>query len=333
MDCDVYAMGNALVDMEFAVEEEFLQRLGVTKGLMTLVDADTQYRILQALRTHHGVRACGGSAANTVAAVAGFGGRPYYACLVGADEMGDFYVEELASRGIATNMNGAHPAGTTGSCVVLVTPDAERSMNTYLGVSVELGEEHLDEEILARSRFLYVEGYLASSPSARPACVRAMEWARRHGVRTALSFSDPAMVRTFRLGLEEMVAEGVDLLFCNRDEALAWVGCRTLAKAADSLRQLAGAFAITLGSQGALVYDGYQIHEIEPVVVEARDTNGAGDMFAGAFLYGITHGLSYPEAGRLASLAASRVVARFGPRLLPEEYGQIWRDFRAQSVT
>lgn len=331
VEFDVYGMGNALVDLEFEVDDAFLDAHGIAKGHMTLVDADRQYAVLQALRGRHGVRACGGSAANTLVAVAALGGRAYYSCLVAADEMGQFYVEDLARAGVACGTCSVQPGGTTGSCVVLVTPDAERTMNTYLGVSAELGEAQLDAEALGRSRFLYVEGYLASSPTARAAAVAAMTMARRLGVRTALSFSDPSMVQFFRLGLEEIVGEGVDLLVCNRAEALAWAGCRTLAKAVDSLRQVAGSFAVTLGAEGALLFDGYQLHEIDPVPVQAKDTNGAGDMFAGALLYGLTHGLSYAEAGRLASLAASRVVARFGPRLPLEEYAAVLRQFRASA--
>lgn len=329
MEFDVFGMGNALVDMEFAVDDAFLETHGIAKGLMTLVDTERQFAVLQALRGQHGSRACGGSAANTMVAVAALGGRACYAFLVAADEMGDFFLEDLARMGVATTLQGPRPAGSTGSCVVLVTPDAERTMNTYLGISAQLSPAQLDEEAVARSRFVYVEGYLVSSPTARAAAVAAMAMARRHGVRTALSFSDPAMVQYFRLGLEEILGEGVDLLFCNRAEALAWAGCRTLAKAVDSLRQVAGAFAVTLGAEGALLFDGYQLHEVDPCPVVAKDTNGAGDMFAGAFLYGITHGMSFPEAGRLASLAASRVVTRFGPRLAQEEYAALLKDFRA----
>ncbi len=329
---DVYGMGNALVDMEFMVDDAFLVRHGIAKGRMTLVDAERQYALLQAVRGYHGTRACGGSAANTLVALAGFGGRAYYACLVGADEMGSFYVEDLTRAGVACGSCNVHAGGTTGSCLVLVTPDAERTMNTYLGISDQLSKAQLDSEALAQSRVLYVEGYLVSSPTARAAARDAMTMARRLGVRTALSFSDPSMVEYFRFGLEEVVGEGVDLLLCNRAEALAWAGCRTLAKAVDSLRQIAGAFAITLGAEGALLFDGYQLYEVDPYPAEAKDTNGAGDMFAGALLYGLTHGFSYPEAGRLASLAASRVVTHFGPRLPLDQYAAILREFRASLV-
>jgi len=199
-----------------------------------------------------------------------------------------------------------------------------------LGISESLSVTELRPEALRESAFLYVEGYLVTSPSARPAVGEAMRLAREAGVKTALSFSDPSMVKYFRLGLEEIIGDGVDLLFCNREEALLWGECRTLAKAADELRRVAGAFVVTLGGEGALVFDGYSMHEIDSFPVTPIDTNGAGDMFAGAFLYGISHGMTYPQAGRFASLAASKVVTTFGPRLKPEQYRQALAEFLAE---
>lgn len=326
---DVYGMGNALVDMEFQVSDMFLQSMGVEKGFMTLVDEERQYELLEYLRGEHSVRSGGGSAANTIVANSHFGGTSFYTCRVSNDEMGEFYMRELDQAGVDTNLHDSRADGVTGKCLVMITPDAERTMNTYLGVSEALSVHELREEALRDSQFVYSEGYLVTSPSARPAVVRAMNLARSSGVKTALSFSDPSMVKYFRLGLEEIIGEGVDLLFCNREEALLWGECRTLAKAVDRLRHSAAAFVVTLGAEGALVFDGYALHEIDPNPVQPLDTNGAGDMFAGAFLYGITHGMSHVQAATLASLAASRVVTTFGPRLKPAEYRQILAEFNA----
>lgn len=325
---DVYGLGNALVDMEFEVSDAFLDIMGVEKGFMTLVDEQRQFELLEYLRGERGSRQGGGSAANTVVANALLGGRSFYTCLVANDEMGDFYVAELARAGVDTNLADGRVDGVTGRCLVMVTPDAERTMNTYLGISESLSERELREAALRESTFVYSEGYLVTSPTARPAVARAMRLAREAGVKTALSFSDPSMVKYFRLGLEEIIGEGVDLLFCNREEALLWGECRTLAKAVDGLRRVAGSFVVTLGGKGALVFDGYALHEIDPFPVTPVDTNGAGDMFAGAFLYGITHGMTHAQAGRLASLAASKVVTVFGPRLAPEEYARTLAEFR-----
>ncbi|PKN41245.1 MAG: adenosine kinase [Deltaproteobacteria bacterium HGW-Deltaproteobacteria-18] len=327
---DVYGMGNALVDMEFEVPDAFLETMGVEKGFMTLVDEERQFELLEYLRSERSVRSGGGSAANTVVANAFFGGKSFYTCLVSNDEMGDFYAQELARAGVGTNLSERRADGVTGKCLVMITPDAERTMNTYLGISESLSIAQLCPEELRESEFLYSEGYLVTSPTARPAVVSAMNMAREAGVKTALSFSDPSMVKYFRLGLEEIVGEGVDLLFCNREEALLWGECRTLAKAVEKLHRNAKAFVVTLGGEGALVYDGEDMHEIDACRVTPLDTNGAGDMFAGAFLYGITHDMNYAQAGEFASLAASRVVQTFGPRLKPEEYAKTLAEFRGR---
>lgn len=324
---DVYGLGNALVDMEFNVSDAFLETMGVEKGLMTLVDESRQFELLEYLREEHNTRSGGGSAANTVVANALFGGTSFYSCQVSNDEMGDFYVQELRRARVDTNLTAHRPAGVTGKCLVMITPDAERTMNTFLGISESLGPEALQEEALKASHFVYAEGYLVTSPTARPAVVQAMRMARETGIKTALSFSDPSMVKYFRLGLEEIIGEGVDLLFCNREEALLWAECRTLAKAIEKLRQTAASFVVTLGRDGALIFDGDTLHEIDAYPVTPIDTNGAGDMFAGAFLYGITHGMDSTCAGQLASLAASKVVQTFGPRLKPEEYQQTLNQF------
>ncbi|GAB6112416.1 adenosine kinase [Desulfomicrobium salsuginis] len=325
---DVYGMGNALVDMEFEVSDAFLQTMGVEKGFMTLVDEERQFELLEYLRGERSNRSGGGSAANTIVANALFGGSSFYTCLVSNDEMGDFYTQELARAGVDTNLAERRAEGVTGKCLVMVTPDAERTMNTFLGISESLSAAELRPEALRDSEFVYSEGYLVTSPTARPAVAEAMRLAREAGVKTALSFSDPSMVKYFRLGLEEIIGEGVDLLFCNREEALLWGECRTLAKAVDSLRRIAGSFVVTLGGEGALIFDGYALHEVDPFPVAPVDTNGAGDMFAGAFLHGIAHGMTYAEAGRFASLAASKVVTVFGPRLKPEEYPRTLAEFR-----
>lgn len=325
---DVYGMGNALVDMEFEVSDAFLQTMGVEKGFMTLVDEDRQFELLDYLRSEHNVRSGGGSAANTIVANAFLGGSSFYSCQVSNDEMGDFYAQELVRAGVDTNLSGSRPDGVTGKCLVMITPDAERTMNTYLGISESLSSAALRADALRNSTYMYAEGYLVTSPSARPAVIEAMTLAREAGVKTAFSFSDPSMVKYFRLGLEEIVADGVDLLFCNREEALLWAECRTLAKAVDKLSRTAGSFVVTLGGDGALIFDGKDLHEVDAHAVKAIDTNGAGDMFAGAFLYGLTHDLGYVQAGKLASLAASKVVQTFGPRLKPEEYKQLLDTFQ-----
>jgi len=198
---------------------------------------------------------------------------------------------------------------------VLITPDAERTMNTYLGVSEHLSEKNLDPGAIAASEYLYIEGYLVTSATGRSAAIRARQLAEQAGVKVALSLSDPGIVAHFRDGLKAMIGKQVDLLFCNEAEALAWTASDNIRLAAAQLTQVARTFVITLGSRGALVYDGDELSEIAGRPVSAVDSNGAGDMFAGAFLYGITHGMAFALAGKFACMAAASVVSQFGPRL------------------
>lgn len=316
----VYGVGAALVDTEIEVGEADLVAMGVEKGLMTLVDEPRQAQLLSHLEGHlvHSKRASGGSAANTIIAIAQFGGSAFYSCKVADDDNGRFYLQDLRAAGVAHRDDGALAAGITGKCLVLITPDAERSMNTFLGISATLATDDLTPAAIATSDYVYIEGYLVTSPTGRAAAIRAREIAEQHGVKTALSFSDPGIVGYFRDGLREMLGERVDLLFCNRDEALSWAQTDDLEQAIAALKTVASTFALTLGADGALVYDGSQLHEIAPHRVQAVDSNGAGDMFAGAFLYGITQGQDFATAGRLASIAAATVVADFGPRLSTE---------------
>ena len=328
---DLYGLGAALVDTELRVTDAELQAHGIEKGVMTLVDEARQHQLLAAFDGHLALaqRASGGSAANTVIALSCFGGRAYYSCKVADDDNGHFYLRDLAAAGVAHNGSHGLPAGITGKCLVLITPDAERTMNTYLGISEQLGPENLELDALAASTWLYVEGYLATSATGRAAAIRAREAARAAGTRVALSLSDPGIVAHFREPLREMVGERVDLLFCNGDEARAWTGADSLETAAVRLRERADRFAVTLGARGALVFDGRELHEVPAVPTVAVDTNGAGDMFAGAFLYALTQGFDYPSAGRFANHAAAAVVSRYGPRLPAAEHGPLLQQLRA----
>lgn len=311
----VYALGNALVDMEFEVNDAFLAQNSVDKGVMTLVDEARQHELVAQLDAFEGKRASGGSAANTIIAVKAFGGDSFYSCRVSNDDLGDFYLNDLNDAGVDSNLHGERQTGVTGKCLVMITPDAERTMNSFLGISAELDSSDLNEAAIANSDYLYMEGYLVSSDTGRAATLKAREIARANDVKVALTFSDPAMVQFFKDGLVEMVGDGLDLLFCNEAEAMAYTETDTVEAAAAEIAKIARQYVITLGKDGALAFDGEQTHTIAPHLVEAIDSNGAGDMFAGAFLYAITHGKDFATAGKLASLASSKVVSQFGPRL------------------
>jgi sugar/nucleoside kinase (ribokinase family) len=313
----VYGIGNALVDAEFTVEDHFLEKMKIDKGLMTLVDENRQAEILEELS--QAKRACGGSAANSMIAVSQFGGKAYYACKVADDEMGEFYMQNLLENGVQSNHTAEREAGVTGKCLVLVTPDAQRTMNTFLGITATFSYDQISESDLRESEYLYIEGYLVASPTGKEAAVKAREFAQEHGVKTAITLSDPNMTQHFGDGLREMIGSRVDMLFCNEDEAKSFCQTDSLDQAREALKEVATAFAITRGSDGALIYDGSQFIEVGSPQVKAVDSNGAGDMFAGAFLSQITQGKSYQQAGELACKAAAKVVSQFGPRISAEE--------------
>lgn len=327
---DVYGIGNALVDIVTEVDADFFERHQIEKGVMTLVDEKRQHALMKAIDMKTSRMSCGGSAGNTVIGVSQFGGSSYYSCLVARDELGEFFLKDLKRNGVDTNLKYENcPEGITGKCLVMTSPDAERTMNTFLGISSFLSPEHLDEAAITNSTYVYLEGYLVSSPHGIEAMKEAKKIAERNNVRTALTFSDPSMVKYFSRQMEEVVGASVDLLFCNEEEAMIYTGTNSVAEAREKLKGAAKHFVITLGANGALIYDGDTFIEIEPYRVRAVDTNGAGDMFAGAFLYGITHGRSYAEAGKLASLASSRVVSQFGPRLEPQQVKKVLGDLIA----
>ncbi|AFZ42625.1 PfkB domain protein [Halothece sp. PCC 7418] len=324
MAYNVYGLGNALLDIEFKVTPDLLQNLGIDKGVMTLIEADRQQQLINDLKEYMGKKSGGGSAANTMFAISQFGGKCFYSCKVANDEMGQSYLQDLVDCGINTNLEHHEPEpGITGQCLVFVTPDADRTMNTHLGISAQFSEKELVPEAIKESEYTYIEGYLVTDPSSKAAAVKAREIAQQAGKKVALSLSDLNMAKFFKPGFLEMIGDGIDLIFANESEALTMAETEDLGKAADYLKTLSKGFVITRGPKGSLVYDGENLIEVAPHAVKAVDTVGAGDMFAGAFLYGITNGMSFADAGKLASAASARLVTSYGPRLEPEEAKEV----------
>jgi sugar/nucleoside kinase (ribokinase family) len=321
----IYGIGNALVDMEYEVDPDDLERLRIDKGVMTLVDEAHQLEIMDHLTDHHCEKGSGGSAANTVIAVSQFGGSGFYSCKVANDDLGHFYLHDLTASGVATNVHSEKEDGHTGRCVVLVTPDSDRTMVTHLGITSGFSTRELVPEALQEADYLYIEGYLVASESARAAAVEARAMADGAGVKSAISLSDPNMVSLFKDGLLEMIGNGVDILFANEAEAKGMAETDDLGTAVEHLKTLGREFAITRGPQGALVWDGRALLEIDPVKVQAVDTVGAGDMFAGAFLYGLSQGWSHQRAADLASAAAAKLVTSLGPRISGSQAQDILR--------
>ena len=327
MKYDVFGIGNALVDMEFTVTDDFIKDNNIEKGLMTLVEEDAQNKLMGALISSNGEhfkRQCGGSAANSIIAVSQLGGKSFYAFKVAGDETGEFYLTDMNDNGVETKNSKTNlPQGTTGKCMVMVSPDAERTMHTYLGITASLDDEQIDEAALRDSKWLYVEGYLVASPTGQVAAMKAIELAKSFGVKTSLTMSDPNMVSFFKDNMSALIGNGVDLIFCNEIEAFSFTDTENLDEAMDKLKKFASSFVITRGNEGAVIWDGEKRIDIRAFETKAIDSNGAGDMFAGAFLFGVTNGLSFEQAGTLASLASSKVVSQFGPRLVKSQMDEI----------
>jgi sugar/nucleoside kinase (ribokinase family) len=205
----------------------------------------------------------------------------------------------------------------------MVTEDSERTMNTFLGITQNFSVQDLNEWAIKDSKYLFIEGYLVTSPNGKEAMVNAKKMAEAAGTKVALTFSDPAMVKYFKPGFDDVIGPSVDLLFANEEEAMIFTGKENILEARDELKKAAKHFVITQGKNGAMIWDGDTFIDIEPYKTVAVDSNGAGDMFAGAFMYGITNGHSYASSGKLASMASSKIVSQFGPRLKWHEAKEI----------
>lgn len=324
---DVYGLGNAILDMEFRnVHDEVLISLGIDKGLMTLIDKDQHHELLGHLGSIPHVVACGGSVANSIATAAMLGANTFFSCRVADDTAGLHYHNNLLESGIDTNLRQAKPAGVTGKMIGLITPDAERSMNTFLGISQDTCIDDLDPAAIKNSEILYIEGYLLASPKGAEAAMQAKKIAKDNGVLTSVSLSDPNMVSFCKQGFKDLIADDMDLIFANESEAMLFAETDDLGVAIDTLKSLSKQFVITCGSSGALVYDGEDTTEIDPTPVNAVDTLGAGDTFAGTFLYALTRGSSPVQAAKLANYVAAKVVARYGPRLDSDEISDLRAD-------
>ncbi len=315
----MYGIGNALVDMDYETNLHTIDRLGIRKGVMTLIDEARHHHLVQELADVRPVKAFGGSAANTLFTMQQLGAKTFYSCKVGGDAEGDFYYQDLINNGIDTNLHEGDRTGITGKCIVFVTPDADRSMNTYLGATAEFSLAQVSETALKNSEFVYIEGYLVAQEAGCAAAIKVRELAQQHGIKIALTLSDPNMVTNFKDNFAAIIGTKVDILFCNQDEAFIFTGSNSLNEAQEKLKEFTRTFVITLGGDGALIYDGQTFMQSKAYKVPVIDTVGAGDVFSGVFMYAITHDYEYLKAGQLASFAASKVVSKFGPRLSNQE--------------
>lgn len=325
----IVAIGNALVDSEFIVTDEQLTATGLTKGNMTLASHSEQHDLVQSLNAQHitaSKQAGGGSAANSIYAAASLGSDCFYACRVGQDDAGRFYLADLNTAGIKTSIK-SFADGTTGSCMVMVTPDGERTMQTHLGTSAEISDADIDFAELDDADWLYLEGYLAMSPSVQTAISQLKQTAKEKGCKIAVSFADPAVVKFGREGLDAMLDDGVDVVFCNCDEAQLFTNQPDHKQATEALLNVANMAVVTNGAAGSLIAvkdnvsrETKLINIPTPKVNNVLDTNGAGDNFAGSFLHALSQGHELAVCGKLASEVASQIIQQFGPRLTPAQY-------------
>ncbi len=312
---DVVGIGNALVDVITHHGDEFLRGEGLVKGSMTLIDTERAIRLHRAMGS--GVELSGGSAANTITGVASFGGRAAYVGKVAADDLGQMYGHDLRAVGVTF----AHrPDGTTiptGRCLIVVTPDAERTMNTFLGVSSLLGPDDVDLEVVANGRVVYFEGYLFDRDAAKEAYFLAARTAHEHGRKVSLSLSDSFCVDRHRADFLRLIEGEVDVLFGNRDELLSLYETTSLDDAIASVRGHCEIAAVTLGAEGSLVVtDRDVLHAPAEPVSRVVDTTGAGDLYAAGFLFGLSASLPLGECARLGAVAAAEVISHVGARPL-----------------
>jgi len=314
MKYDVYGVGNALVDIQAQVSDALLAATGFDKGIMTLVDDIQQQQVIEKLAGLSLNRCAGGSAANTIVGVADFGGKAAYVGKVVDDEAGRFFLKDMRDMGVTIEVTPA-TNGQTGTCAVLISEDAQRTMLTNLGVSATLTEADVDEDELKQAKYVYVEGYLLTGDSTKAAAYKAFELAKKHNVKVAFTASDPFLVNMIRDEIWSLIEGPVDLFFCNEEEAKSLTGKDDPVACAAEIHGHSENVAMTLGPNGSIVMHGGEAIAIEGVSVEAIDTTGAGDMYAGGLLYGITNGLSWKKAGHLASHAAARIVSQLGARM------------------
>jgi sugar/nucleoside kinase (ribokinase family) len=313
-ELDVVGIGNALVDVIAHVGDVFIEAQDLTKGAMTLIDTDRAMELYTAMGS--GVEMSGGSAANTMCGIASFGGRAAYIGKVADDPLGDVFGHDLRAVGVHCTNAKSMLGVPTGRCLIVVTPDGQRTMNTYLGVSSLFGPDDVDDELVTWGKILYMEGYLWDRPEAKEAYRKAARLAHAAGAKVSLTLSDSFCVDRHRDDFFKLVEDEVDVLFANEHELAALYQVDDFDSAARSVREHCEIAAITRGKDGSVVVtDGDRIViDAEPVSVV--DTTGAGDLYAAGFLYGLTHDLPLAECGRLGSLGAAEVISHVGARPL-----------------
>ncbi len=310
---DVVGIGNALVDVLSHEDDAFIQAHGLERGAMTLIDTDRAESLYAAMGS--GIEVSGGSAANTISGVASFGGTAAYIGRVFDDQLGAVFAHDLRSTGVSFDCPPATDGPPTGRCLIIVTPDAQRTMNTYLGSSEFFGPDQVDGELIASAQVTYLEGYLFDRPEAQEAYWKASRIAHDAGRRVSLTLSDTFCVERHRSAWRDLVADQVDVLFANEHEAMALYEVGTVEEAIKAVQADVDIAAVTCGPKGSVIVTPDELIEVPAHPVEhVVDTTGAGDLYAAGFLFGLTQDRSLGDCGRLGSIAASAVLGHTGAR-------------------
>ena len=313
---DVFGIGNALVDCVCMVDDSFLVENNIEKGIMTLVDKEKQKLLIEKIKNTKTFIQSGGSVSNSIFVLSQLGGSGYSSFLVSDDNFGNIYINDLKNNGVKIGEKKYIIAdGMTGSCLVLTTPDAERTMNTCLSISTKYSIKNISFDDLNNSKYLYIEGYLITSELSMQAIHDCISYCKKNDIKIALTFSDLSMVKFFKDKLESILKYKIDLLFCNEEEAKAFSEKPSLNESSDFLLQFSKLVVITRGDKGSLIASSKEKINIDSIKTDAIDTVGAGDAFSGAFLFGINNGMGLENSGKLASALSSKVVSKIGPRL------------------
>ncbi|MDC3301570.1 adenosine kinase [Gammaproteobacteria bacterium] len=331
MSYDISALGNALVDTQFMVDYDFLKEFDLEANQMVLVSAEDQKPILERLKSlnYESVSDCGGSATNSLVAASNYGSKCHHVCRVSDDKDGNMYINSLKQAGVAhigiSDRNGDLP---TGKCLILVTPDAKRTMISMLGVSEFLGEEDIDYDVVESSRIFYIEGYMVTSEENFNAVISVLEHLKGKNIIKALSLADAGLVKIFKDRFDKIESYGLDMIFCNDDEAIAFSQTQSIDEAISFYKQKEYITAVTRGADGSSVVTAGKVINTAAEKIDPIDTNGAGDMFAGSFMHAYLEGSNLSQCSSFANFASSLVVTTFGPRVSSEKYSQILNKLR-----
>jgi sugar/nucleoside kinase (ribokinase family) len=310
---DVVGLGNAIVDVIAHADDAFLIRHGLDKGAMRLIDEPTAERLYGEMGP--GLECSGGSAANTMVALASLGGRAGYVGRVKGDLLGAVFAHDIRAAGVTFRSRSAADGAATARCLILVTPDAQRTMNTFLGASTDFGPGDVDAGLIESAKVTYLEGYLWDKPAAKEAFRHALRQAHQAGRKVALTLSDSFCVDRHRAEFRALIEHDIDILFANEAEIRSLYQVDDFDRALQAVRGHCELAALTRSEKGSIVVRGDEIHVVDAApVVRVVDTTGAGDFYAAGFLHGLTHGFDLARCGRLGALSAAEVLGHFGAR-------------------